>query len=157
MQQRQFSFSCAGRQVGIELLCREPPEAQAGKTLTWQLEDSDSKQQRGGAGGEGGSCACVGGGGGGNTPADRSPGASADPDLIGLDIWPASIALCRYLCLYPQLVAGQQVLELGAGEEARNHTRVLPAGARSAKLAPCFAAQSCACAVSQPSHGSVPS
>jgi hypothetical protein len=41
--------------------------------------------------------------------------ANDAPDLIGLDIWPASIALCRYLAAHPHLVARQHVLELGAG------------------------------------------
>ena len=41
--------------------------------------------------------------------------ASDQPDLIGLDVWPASITLCRYLVRRPQLAAGAAVCELGAG------------------------------------------
>ena len=36
-------------------------------------------------------------------------------DLIGLDVWPASIALCNYLAAHAGLVAGATVCELGAG------------------------------------------
>ena len=41
--------------------------------------------------------------------------ASDQPDLIGLDVWPASIALSQYLSATPALVAGAAVCELGAG------------------------------------------
>jgi predicted nicotinamide N-methyase len=41
--------------------------------------------------------------------------ASDQPDLIGMDVWPASIALCHYLVRRPQLAAGAAVCELGAG------------------------------------------
>ncbi|PRW20580.1 hypothetical protein C2E21_8960 [Chlorella sorokiniana] len=40
---------------------------------------------------------------------------SDQPDLIGLDVWPASIALCNYLSAHASLVAGAAVCELGAG------------------------------------------
>lgn len=43
--------------------------------------------------------------------------ASDQPDLIGLDVWPASIALCQYLSAAPALVAGAAVCELGAGAQ----------------------------------------
>lgn len=120
MQQLSFEFPCpGGHAVAIELLCREPPEAQAGKTLTWQVaEDREHAQDRRQA--VGSSEAMAEGG-----PPAPALGASAAPapDLIGLDIWPASIALCRYVAAHPQLVAspGQHVLELGAG-------RCLPSG-----------------------------
>lgn len=115
MQQRTFAFQGSGptaAQAEVRLWCREPPEAQAGKTLTWQLDSGDAS--------------------GGQQPPDGAPPPAAaaaaqpaaagsnvapqeDPDLIGLDIWPASIALCRYLANHPEVVAGQQVVELGAG------------------------------------------
>ncbi|KAI7839127.1 hypothetical protein COHA_007130 [Chlorella ohadii] len=116
MQQRTFAFQGSGptaAQAEVRLWCREPPEAQAGKTLTWQLDSGDAS--------------------GGQQPPDGAPPPAAaaaaaqpaaagsnvapqeDPDLIGLDVWPASIALCRYLANHPEVVAGQQVVELGAG------------------------------------------
>lgn len=105
MKQRTFAFQGSGpgaAQAEVRLWCREPPEAQAGKTLTWQLDGqpcSGGQQPSDGAA----------------QPAAAPATADADPDLIGLDIWPASIALCRYLANHPELVAGQHVLELGAG------------------------------------------
>ena len=41
---------------------------------------------------------------------------AATADLIGLDLWPASVALCRYLAAHSQIVSGEAVMELGAGE-----------------------------------------
>lgn len=108
MQQRTFTFQDSGpgaAQAEVRLWCREPPEAQAGKTLTWQL---DGRPCSGGQQPPDGAAQPA------AAPAAASA-AAADPDLIGLDIWPASIALCRYLVNHPELVAGQHVLELGAG------------------------------------------
>ncbi len=42
--------------------------------------------------------------------------STATGDLIGLDLWPASVALCRYLAAHPQIVLKEAVVELGAGE-----------------------------------------
>lgn len=118
MQQRQFAFSRGEQHYVIELLCREPPEAQAGKTLTWQLYGSAASHQQttadasGRAEEEGGPTVAP-----GSSGSDGGSGASnKQSDLIGLDIWPASIALCRYLVNHQQLVAGHAVLELGAGQ-----------------------------------------
>ena len=41
--------------------------------------------------------------------------ASDQPDLIGLDVWPAAVALCTYLAARPHLASGAAVCELGAG------------------------------------------
>jgi len=41
---------------------------------------------------------------------------TATSDLIGLDLWPASVALCRYLAAHAEIVAGAAVMELGAGK-----------------------------------------
>jgi len=41
---------------------------------------------------------------------------AATADLIGLDLWPASVALCRYLAAHAEIVAGAAVMELGAGK-----------------------------------------
>lgn len=41
--------------------------------------------------------------------------AADQPDLVGLDVWPAAIALCTYLAAHPALAAGAAVCELGAG------------------------------------------
>lgn len=103
MQQRQFQFHRSdGEPLAIKLACRAPPEEQAGRTLTWQIgggKDSGAESPEPSANAVGG--------------AEGAPPAA--PDLIGLDIWPASIALCRYLAAHPQLVEGVDVLELGAG------------------------------------------
>lgn len=48
--------------------------------------------------------------------------AADQPDLIGLDVWPASIALCRFLAATPALAAGASVCELGAGAPVRGCT-----------------------------------
>lgn len=44
-----------------------------------------------------------------------TPQLTPSADLIGLDVWPASVALCTYLAAHPGLVAGAAVCELGAG------------------------------------------
>ncbi|KAL4422571.1 hypothetical protein ABPG75_008768 [Micractinium tetrahymenae] len=107
MHQRRFKFQQSnGGQLAITLACRAPPEEQAGRTLTWQIGDSNASNN-----------------GASEQPADAAgsaapaapASAAAAPDLIGLDIWPASIALCRYLAAHPQLTEGLDVLELGAG------------------------------------------
>ncbi|KAI3430311.1 hypothetical protein D9Q98_004907 [Chlorella vulgaris] len=103
MQQRSFQFSTLeGRTIDVNVMCHAPPEAVAHKTLT--LRETLQNQQHQGAEHH----AAPGG------KPDKLPPQSA-PDLIGLDIWPASIALCRYLAAHPYLVVGQHVLELGAG------------------------------------------
>lgn len=89
MQERTFVFEGPAGPHTVALLCRQPPEAQEGRSLTWQLDAS----------------------GGG----DASAAAGSGPDLIGLDIWPAAIALCTYLAANPDLVSGHVVCELGAG------------------------------------------
>ena len=38
-----------------------------------------------------------------------------DIDLLGLDIWPATVRICEYMSLVPDIVRGKNVLELGAG------------------------------------------
>lgn len=50
-------------------------------------------------------------------PTERSADHEEEekPDLLGLDIWPASLHLCEYIAANPALVAGATVLELGAG------------------------------------------
>ncbi|KAL4424743.1 hypothetical protein ABPG77_000086 [Micractinium sp. CCAP 211/92] len=104
MRQRRFEFRCSkGEPLAVTLTCRAPPEEQAGRTLTWQIgdrkyEDNGASEQPAEAG----------------SSIEGAPPAAA-PDLIGLDIWPASIALCRYLAAHPQLTEGLEVLELGAG------------------------------------------
>ncbi|PSC67978.1 lysine methyltransferase METTL21B [Micractinium conductrix] len=109
-RQRRFEFG-GPQPTAVTLLCREPPEAQAGKTLTWQLAGPAAppagkpNEQSVGSGGARGSGSC----------AAAAPAPATHPDLIGLDIWPASIALGRYLSAHRQLVAGQAVLEVGAG------------------------------------------
>ena len=114
MQQRRFEFG-GPQPTAVTLLCREPPEAQAGKTLTWQLAGPAAppagkpNEQSVGSGGARGSGSC----------AAAAPAPATHPDLIGLDIWPASIALGRYLSAHRQLVAGQAVLEVGAGARVR--------------------------------------
>lgn len=116
MQQRQFQFERPGGEpLAVSVLCREPPEAQAGKTLTWQL-DGHSESRRAQAKADGGSSSSRDSTGGVAPAAAAAPAADQAPDLIGLDIWPAAIALCRYLAMNPQLVAGTDVLELGAGD-----------------------------------------
>ena len=71
--------------------------------------------------------------------------ASDQPDLIGLDIWPAAVALCQYLARWPALVAGAAVCELGAGA-AWLAIKVWPRSleilqwGRPCILAPCFTA-----------------
>ena len=45
----------------------------------------------------------------------NNPHSNPSADLIGLDVWPASVALCTYLAAHPGLVAGAAVCELGAG------------------------------------------
>lgn len=114
MQQRTFAFQGSGPSVEIRLWCRQPPEAQAGRTLTWQI-NSGSTAPRGGQQVSGGAPSAAAAAANGRPPAAAAEAPEADPDLIGLDIWPASIALCRYLVNHPELVAGQRVLELGAG------------------------------------------
>ena len=127
MQQRSFAFHGAGPgAVEVQLWCRAPPEAQAGKTLTWQLDGGSAPQricqQQGGGAAPPAATTAAGSDqrAAAAAPAAGGPPAAAaeDPDLIGLDIWPASIALCRYLAHHPGLVAGQLVLELGAGAPA---------------------------------------
>ena len=54
------------------------------------------------------------------------------PDLIGLDVWPAAITLCNYIAAHPELVSGASVMELGAGTHP---SPVGHAGLRSAALA----------------------
>ena len=104
MQQRRFEF--AGKS-SVQLLCREPPEAQAGRTLDGELRPgAEAAAEKPAAGAE---AVCL-------AAAAAAP-AAADPDLIGLDIWPASIALCRYLAAHPELVVDLRVMELGAGVE----------------------------------------
>ena len=108
MQQRKFDFP---GECSVSLLCREPPEAQAGRTLTWQL-DGESRSDAGAAAKQPAAGEEAGGAAAATAPAAAG---AADPDLIGLDIWPASIALCRYLAAHPELVVDQRVVELGAG------------------------------------------
>ena len=48
-------------------------------------------------------------------PAAEHAALPPPPDLLGLDVWPAADALCSYLAANPELVAGEHVLELGAG------------------------------------------
>ena len=109
MQQRRFDF--AGER-SVSVLCREPPESQASRTLTWQLEEGEppdaaaAAKQHAPAAVSAAATA---------TGTATGPAAAADPDLIGLDIWPASLALCRYLVAHPELVVDQRVVELGAG------------------------------------------
>jgi predicted nicotinamide N-methyase len=104
MQQRSFQFSTLeARTIDVNVMCHAPPEAVAHKTLT--LRETPQHQQHQGAEHH----AAPGG-----KPVKLPPQSA--PDLIGLDIWPASIALCRYLAAHPYLVVGQHVLELGAGQ-----------------------------------------
>ena len=101
MQLRTFQFVCKNAVVSLEVSCRSPPEDQAGRSLTLQDPDLAGKNAAGAA-----------------IPAATTAAAAAAsaPDLIGCDLWPASIALCHYFCCWPHLVEGRRVLELGAGE-----------------------------------------
>lgn len=109
MQVRRFEFSGpSGETIDIAVSCREPPEAQQGKTLTWQIDDRPSQRHAAGQAAD----PTLGDAAGAPSP----PPLVSAPDLIGLDIWPASIALCHYLASHPHLATGQRVMELGAGE-----------------------------------------
>lgn len=115
LTQRTFEF---GEQQ-VTVACRQPPEELGRITLTLQTEAPAPAADGGAAGG---SLA-----GDGGAPA-------AVPDPIGLDLWPASIALCHYLAAHPQVVAGQRLLELGAGERAaRQGQKVRKASASAAQ------------------------
>lgn len=86
-----FEFWAGGP---IRVACRESPEELGRLTLTLQNDDPCADQQlQQGAQGD----------------------VSAAADLIGLDLWPAAVAVCQYLAAHPQLVAGLDALELGAG------------------------------------------
>ena len=89
---RTISFQGLGGQATtLYYRCRSPPDAQAQRTLTLQSEPSAA---------EAATAAAV---------------ATAAPDLIGLDVWPASVALCDFLVQHASLVCGASALELGAG------------------------------------------
>lgn len=47
-------------------------------------------------------------------PPDLDP-VHPDLDSTGLDVWPSSLSLSRYLCAHPDTVANKNVLELGCG------------------------------------------
>lgn len=84
--ERTFTF--AGND--ITLRCRHGPEHLEGRTLTLQIE-TDAKQ-----------------------PTTTIGGAATD-DQIGLDVWPASIALSPNIPENTHLVKDRNVIELGAG------------------------------------------
>lgn len=120
MDYRDFTFDGPeGKTHKITLLCRQPPEEQTA-SLTWQLPPPPP----GPAGPAGDGCTCVctcGAAAAAAAAAERRKEAEAAaeaaeaPDLIGCDVWPASIALGRYLAASPCLVGGEAVIELGAG------------------------------------------
>lgn len=114
MQQCRFEFqSSRGEPFAVKLACRAPPEEQAGRTLTWQIQDSKNTSVDDPKLSADGTCSAK-----DVPPTPTAACAAAAPDLIGLDIWPASIALCRYLAAHPKLVEGADVLELGAGGQS---------------------------------------
>lgn len=79
--------------------CRQPPEAQSSKTLTWQLTEKAVSSSS-------------------STALQPQEQPQEQSDSIGLDLWPASIVLCRYLAAQLQLVAGRELVELGAGQQS---------------------------------------
>jgi hypothetical protein len=102
LTQRSF---CFGGGIQITVACRQAPDELSRLTLTLQNDDTLHQQH-----------AEVGGDGGTATEAGGMPHVPHVPDLIGLDLWPASTALCQYLVSNPHVVSGQAVLELGSGE-----------------------------------------
>lgn len=116
----EFTFDRGAHSLQVE--CRRLPQEVAGVTQTLQLDveelfanllDWDTPQA---------SAATSGGGEPAQQPWQQPDSkklcgnVEADqPDLIGLDVWPAAIALCEYLARRSRLVAGAAVCELGAG------------------------------------------
>lgn len=118
----EFTFNSGAYSLQVE--CRRLPQEVARVTQTLQLDveelfanllDWDTPPAPAGGGGDPAEQPAL--------PNEQLPDskklcgnvASDQPDLIGLDVWPAAIALCEYLARRPQLVAGAAVCELGAG------------------------------------------
>ena len=118
---------------------RQQQEEQQQQQTQQQQQDQQQRDRQGASGGAAGAAPVD--GGTGAAPADGGSGAggaagaagrtavvapdskrlcgnvaSDQPDLIGLDVWPAGVALCQYLAASPALVSGAAVCELGAGE-----------------------------------------
>ncbi|PSC67991.1 S-adenosyl-L-methionine-dependent methyltransferase [Micractinium conductrix] len=117
---------------------RQQQEEQQQQQTQQQQQDQQQRDRQGASGGAAGAAPVD--GGTGAAPADGGSGAggaagaagrtavvapdskrlcgnvaSDQPDLIGLDVWPAGVALCQYLAASPALVSGAAVCELGAG------------------------------------------
>ncbi len=72
--------------VSLHVCCRAAPQPASGKTLTLLDTDDTTKQQT----------------------------AKQTDDLLGLDVWPASLALADYLIAHHREYTGR-CIELGAG------------------------------------------
>ena len=94
----------------IEIKCRKSINKTLNFKLTVQMEKEELYESLRGFGG------------GYVSSEDENDGAKDDVssqafdiDLLGLDVWPAAVILCKYLSQNEDLVKGKKTIELGAG------------------------------------------